>query len=79
MRLTRTTPIEGEKLTAEIMERIGLGESVTAHCDNTREYDNSRGNAIYVRKNRVRPDGYTYKIQTSNLNSTVTVTVVKDL
>lgn len=77
MRLTRTIPIEGDKLTADVMEKIALGESVTAHCESIREYDNSRGNAIYVRKNRPRPDGYTYQIQTSNLNNTVTVTVVK--
>lgn len=75
MRLTRTIPIERDKLTADVMEKIALGESVTAHCENIREYDNSRGNAIYVRKNRPRPDGNTYQIQTSNLNSTVTVTV----
>lgn len=77
MRLTRTIPIEGDKLTAEIMEKLHLGESVIVHCENIREYDNARGNAIYARKNRPRPDGYTYKIQTSNLNSTVTVEVVK--
>lgn len=77
MRLTRTTPIEADKLSAELMANLGLGESITVHCDNTREYDNSRNNALWARKNKLRPDGYTYEITTSNLNNTVTVKVVE--
>lgn len=77
MRLTRTTPIGAGKISADLLEMLGLGESITAHCDNTREYDNSRNNALYVRRNKPRLDGHTYEITTNNLNNTVTVKVVE--
>lgn len=79
MRLTRTIPIEADKLSAELMANLGLGESITVHCDNTREYDNSRNCALYTRRNKPRLDGLTYVITTSNLNNTVTVKVVEEI
>ncbi len=77
MRLTKTIPIEAERLTAELMADMALGETITVHCDTLCDKDNTRQNAYWVRSNKPRLDGHTYAISTSNINSTVTVTVVE--
>lgn len=61
MRLTRTIPIEADELSAELMANLVIGESITVHCNNTREYDNSRNNVHWDRKNKLRSDGCTYE------------------
>lgn len=68
--------MEGETLSAEHLANLGEGESVVVYCDTLADKDNARQNAYYVRKNIPRNDGLTYKIETSNVNGTVTVSLV---
>lgn len=77
MKIFKTIPLEGDKLSAEHLANLGEGEKITVLCETLAEKDNSRQNAYYVRKNIPRPDGYTYKVETSNLNNTVTVSLTK--
>lgn len=76
MRLYKTIPLEGDKLTAELLANLGEGETITAYCETVAEKDNARQNAYYVRKNIPRPDGLTYEVKTSNANSTVSVGLI---
>lgn len=76
MKLIKTIPLEGDKLSAKELAMLGVGESLTAFCESLADKDNARSNAYYVCKNIPRPDGNTYKIETSNLFDSVTVTVV---
>ncbi len=78
MKLFKTIPLEGDKLSAEHLASLGEGESITAVCETIAEKDNARQNAYHVRKNIPRPDGNTYKVKTSNINSTVTVSLIKE-
>lgn len=75
MKIFKTIPLDGDKLSAEHLANLGEGESITVHCDTVSERDNSRQNAYYVRKNIPRPDGRTYKVETSNVAQTVTVSL----
>lgn len=77
MKIFKTIPLEGDKLSAEHLANLGEDEKITVLCETLAEKDNSRQNAYYVRKNCPRPDGYTYKVETSNLNNTVTVSLTK--
>lgn len=77
MKLYKTIPLEGDKLSAEHLAGLGEDEKITAVCETIAEKDNARQNAYYVRKNIPRPDGLTYKVETSNIAQTVTVTVTK--
>lgn len=75
MQIFKTIPLEGDRLTAEHLAKLGEGESVTIHCETLAEKDNSRQCAYYARKNNPRPDGKTYKIEVSNIKQTVTISL----
>lgn len=77
MKIFKTIPLEGDKLTAEYLANLGEGEVIIVRCETLAEKDNSRQNAYYVRKNCPRPDGMTYKIETSNVAQTVTVSLTE--
>ncbi|MCI9284360.1 MAG: hypothetical protein HFJ91_00800 [Muribaculaceae bacterium] len=77
MRLTKIIHIEADKLTADLLERLVLGESLTAHCESVQEFNNARQNAYNARRNKPRPDGNVYDISISGINSTVKVTVAE--
>lgn len=77
MKLYKTIPLEGDRLSAEMLANLGEGETLTAVCESISEKDNARQNAYYVRKNIPRPDGFAYEVKTSNINSTVTVSLIK--
>lgn len=77
MKLFKTIPIEGDRLSAELLANLDEGETITAYCETLAEKDNARQNAYYIRRNLPRPDGLNYEVKTSNLNGTVTVSVIK--
>lgn len=77
MKIFKTIPLEGDKLSAEHLANLGEGEAITVRCETLAEKDNSRQCAYYARKNCPRPDGMTYKIETSNVAQTVTVSLTK--
>lgn len=75
MKIYKSIPLEGDRLSTEMLEHLDLGESLTVYCETIMERDNSRQCAYYTRKNCPRPDGRTYKIEVSNVKQTVTVSV----
>lgn len=76
MKIFKTTPIEGDKLTAKMLSELALGETLTAECENIREFDATRQCAYYTKRDIPRPDGHGYKVVISTLCNTVAVTVV---
>lgn len=75
MKIFKKIPIEGDRLTAEHLANLGEGEALIVNCETLAEKDNSRQCAYYTRKNCPRSDGKTYKVETSNIAQTVTITL----
>lgn len=77
MKITKTIPLEGDRLSTEMLANLDTGESVTVFCETIMERDNSRQCAYYARKNCPRPDGRIYKVEVSNVKQTVTVSLTE--
>lgn len=74
----KKVPMESKRLTTKHLARLEEDETLIVHCDTLAERDNSRQCAYYARKKCPRPDGYYYKVETSNIDKTITISLTKE-
>lgn len=78
MRITKTIPLDADRMSRELLRGLAPGEELTAHCETLCDVARARNSAYELRQLERRPDGHTYAVSTSNVRGTVTVSLVRE-